>query len=155
MRFSISAVAVAATFAFVNAQDLSGIPTCALTCFAAAVPPSGCSLTDTKCQCTTGKDKIQSSIETCAPQRCSVEDAAKIAPAVQAICERAGISVSVPTTLPSGFATASGSRNGTSGITGSQTQTGSGTPQQTGNAAGINGVSVGIMAAGMAAVFGL
>jgi hypothetical protein len=72
MRFSI--LAVTAAIAVASAQDLSGIPTCALTCFAVAVPESGCSLTDSECQCTTGREKIESSITKCVPAKCSADD---------------------------------------------------------------------------------
>jgi hypothetical protein len=45
-----------------------------LPCFATAVQGSGCSLADTKCQCTTGLQTIQSSLLQCAPARCSADD---------------------------------------------------------------------------------
>jgi hypothetical protein len=73
MRFSTSAI-VACAFAFVAAQDLSNIPSCALPCFATAIQQSGCSLSDTKCQCTTGAQKITDSLTSCAPARCQGDD---------------------------------------------------------------------------------
>merc|ERR1712070_369313 len=78
----------------VAAQDLSSIPTCAIPCFAAAVAGSGCGLSDTVCQCTTGNEKITQSITECAPDRCSADDLAKIAPAAAGLCAAAGVSIS-------------------------------------------------------------
>ncbi|PVI06052.1 hypothetical protein DM02DRAFT_623370 [Periconia macrospinosa] len=153
MRFSLSAVAFAASLAFVNAQDLSGIPSCALTCFAAAVPASGCSLTDTKCQCTTGRDKVQGSLTQCVPERCSADDQTKVASAVVGICERAGVTVSnLPTAAPTA---ASGNTTGLTGSRTSSTPSATRPAQQTGNVAAVNVMNVGVLAAGMAAVFAL
>ena len=45
-----------------------------LPCFASAVQGSGCGLSDTKCQCTTGNAKITESVTACAPSKCSAED---------------------------------------------------------------------------------
>ncbi|KAF1953572.1 hypothetical protein CC80DRAFT_551218 [Byssothecium circinans] len=152
MRFSLSALAFAASLVFVNAQDLAGIPTCALSCFATAVPASGCSLSDTACQCTTGSSSIQNSLTSCVPGKCSTDDIAKIAPAVADICKRAGVTVSnLPTAAPSG--TQNGTAASTSGISGSRTS--SGVTQQTSNAATVNGVGMGAAALGVAAMFGL
>lgn len=78
MRFSI--LALGAVCAVASAQSLGDIPQCALACFAAAVPASGCSLTDQKCQCTTGKSKIEDSITQCVPGKCSAEDIASMSP---------------------------------------------------------------------------
>ncbi|KAF2644782.1 hypothetical protein P280DRAFT_179871 [Massarina eburnea CBS 473.64] len=151
MRF-FSTIALAASVAFVSAQDLSGLPTCALTCFATAVPAAGCSLADTKCQCTTGKDSITNSITSCVPGKCSSSDIAEIAPAVSAICQRAGITVSnLPTAVTSGSSNSTASA--TSGASGSKTS--SGAAQQTSNAAGALGIGMGAAALGFAAVFGL
>ncbi|KAF2244135.1 hypothetical protein BU26DRAFT_522841 [Trematosphaeria pertusa] len=156
MRF-FSALAFAASLAFVGAQDLQGIPDCALTCFAAAVSGSGCSLSDTKCQCTTGSDAITSSVTSCVPSKCSAEEIAKIAPAVATICAKAGVSISsLPTTVPSA---SGGSSNGsqTASTTGSQsgTATGSGSAAENTGGAMANVASVGAVALGLAAVLGL
>ena len=47
-----------------------------LACFASAVQSSGCSASDTVCQCTTGKDKITASVTPCIEKSCSADDAA-------------------------------------------------------------------------------
>ncbi|EAT90373.2 hypothetical protein SNOG_02161 [Parastagonospora nodorum SN15] len=73
MRFSTASI-FACAVAFVAAQDLSQIPSCALPCFASAVQGSGCGLSDTKCQCTTGNAKITESVTACAPSKCQADD---------------------------------------------------------------------------------
>lgn len=78
MRFSL--LALGAFCAVASAQDLSDIPSCALSCFAAAAPASGCSLTDQKCQCTTGKSAIEDSLMKCVPGKCSADEIASTSP---------------------------------------------------------------------------
>ncbi|KAF2444744.1 hypothetical protein P171DRAFT_484835 [Karstenula rhodostoma CBS 690.94] len=146
MRFSIFALAAAVTV--VSAQDLSQIPTCALSCFASAVPASGCSLTDTTCQCTTGKDSIEESLNKCVPGKCEAADIAKIAPAVSKLCASAGITLSnLPTLAPS---TASGASNTASATSGAASSASSAAAEQTG-AAVANGVGLGAVVFGLAA----
>ncbi|PSN67405.1 hypothetical protein BS50DRAFT_574104 [Corynespora cassiicola Philippines] len=150
MRFLFSAVALVVSFAAVNAQDLSGIPNCALPCFATAVPASGCSISDTECQCTTGRDSITQSITECVPGKCSSEDIASLASAVEGICQRAGVTVSdLPTSVPSGT---SGSSNASG--TARLTSTGTGSPAQSTGGAAVNAAGMGAVALGVAAVLG-
>ncbi|KAF2712401.1 hypothetical protein K504DRAFT_203742 [Pleomassaria siparia CBS 279.74] len=154
MKFSFSAIAFAASIAFVNAQDVTGIPTCALTCFATAVPAAGCSLTDTKCQCTTGKDSITASLTSCVPGKCSADDIAKINPAVEAICANAGVTLSNLPTAASSGASAASTASRTASVTGtkSSTSTSSATGAvQSSGAAVANVANVGVMAMGFAA----
>jgi hypothetical protein len=47
-----------------------------ISCLVAAVPSSGCGVTDVKCQCTTGQTKLAESLMSCIPQKCSADDAA-------------------------------------------------------------------------------
>ncbi|KAF1948006.1 hypothetical protein EJ02DRAFT_10263 [Clathrospora elynae] len=164
MRFQATVFAVAASLAMVGAQDLSGIPSCALPCFVAALPGSNCAISDTKCQCTTGREAIQNSLLTCAPQRCQGEDITKLAPAVEKLCEAVGVTISDVPTAPvsSGYAAPTGSASmsaSMSHVSGSKTAsksasaTGSGAPAQTTNAAAANVAGMGALAMGMAAVF--
>ncbi|KAF1933008.1 uncharacterized protein M421DRAFT_416610 [Didymella exigua CBS 183.55] len=97
MRFSTIA-AFATSLAVVSAQtpDLSAVPNCAVACLIAAIPGSGCGVTDVTCQCTTGQSAITSSLESCIPNACSATEAAQVAPALAGICSAAGISVAVP-----------------------------------------------------------
>ncbi|KAJ4382020.1 hypothetical protein N0V86_002346 [Didymella sp. IMI 355093] len=113
MRFSTIA-AFATSLAVVSAQtpDLSAVPNCAVSCLVAAVPDSGCSVTDVKCQCTTGQAALAKSVESCVPTKCSAEDAAKVLPALVGICQQAGISVSVPESATSAAASAASSAAG-------------------------------------------
>ncbi|KAF2006914.1 hypothetical protein P154DRAFT_517371 [Amniculicola lignicola CBS 123094] len=152
MKFSISAIVLAASLSFVGAQDLTGIPSCSLTCFAAAVSASGCSLTNTECQCTTGRETITNSITACVPSKCSAEDIAKIAPAVQKLCAAAGVTVS---NLPTAVGSATGSAA-------SRTSTPTGTAagaaassSSTGAAAPTHMAAAGAIALGFVAMLGL
>ncbi|KAF2828786.1 hypothetical protein CC86DRAFT_368923 [Ophiobolus disseminans] len=157
MRFSISAIfAFATSFALVAAQDLSGIPSCAIPCFLPAVQGSGCSLTDARCQCTTGRESITNSLFTCTPSRCSASDIANIASAVQALCANAGVTLTnIPSVVPSSLMSAA-----TSGVTGtavrSASATGSAAPAATTNAAAGNVVGYGAaVAMGLVGVLAL
>ncbi|CAN9079262.1 unnamed protein product [Alternaria alternata] len=162
MRFQATVLAVAASLAFVGAQDLSGIPQCAIPCFVAALPGSNCGVTDTKCQCTSGRSAIENSLLTCAPERCQPAEISSLAPAVSSLCGAAGVTLSdIPTAVASsGSAAATGSAS-TSQVSGSRTMSGSGSPtgsqaaEQTENAAAGKLASYGVVAMGMAAVFGL
>ncbi|KAF2633575.1 hypothetical protein BU25DRAFT_486637 [Macroventuria anomochaeta] len=100
MRFSTIAAFVT-SLAVVSAQtpDLSSVPDCAVACLVAAIPSSGCGVTDVTCQCTTGQQAITSSLESCIPTRCSADDVAKVAPALASVCSAAGFSVAVPSSL--------------------------------------------------------
>jgi len=76
----------------------------------------------------------------------------ELAPAVEAICARAGITISdVPTAAPTN-SNSSASRTGTASVTGSAT--GTAASQSTG-AAVANLADVGVIALGLVAVFGL
>ncbi|KAF2263817.1 hypothetical protein CC78DRAFT_267581 [Lojkania enalia] len=118
-------------------------------CLATANQEAGCQITDVQCQCTTGFDTILQSVMSCVPSQCSAEDTAKIAPAVEDICSRAGVTLtSLPTAAPTG--TPSGV---TDAITGTVTAASS-DPSNT-NAAGANIAGLGAVALGMAAVLAL
>ncbi|KAH7139006.1 hypothetical protein B0J11DRAFT_32726 [Dendryphion nanum] len=150
MKFSFSFFALAASVALVSAQDLTGIPSCAIACFAVAVPSSGCSLTDTTCQCTTGRDKITSSLMECVPGKCSTSEIAQLAPAVENICKKAGITISnIPTAVPTGVQSGSGTA-----ATRTPTITGA-VASQTPGAGVANVAGMGAVAMGLVAAFGL
>ncbi|KAF1355691.1 hypothetical protein EJ07DRAFT_182039 [Lizonia empirigonia] len=106
MRFSTIA-AFATSLAVVSAVDLSQVPDCAVACLVAAIPGSGCSVSDTACQCTTGQAAITSSLDSCVPTSCSTEDAAKVAPALAGICSAAGYPISVSSSAAATSAPAS------------------------------------------------
>ncbi|RMZ71737.1 proline-rich antigen [Pyrenophora seminiperda CCB06] len=156
MRFQATALAVAASMALVSAQDLSAVPQCAVPCFAEALPSSGCSVTDVKCQCTTGRQPLTDALMKCVPSKCSPQELANLTPALAGLCAQAGVTLS---NIPSGSmptATASGAMSsGHASASGSASATKSGAPQQTKNAAAGMGVEYGALALGIAAVFGL
>ncbi|OSS53524.1 hypothetical protein B5807_00558 [Epicoccum nigrum] len=171
MRFSTIA-AFATSLAVVSAQtpDLSSVPNCAISCLVAAVPSSGCGVTDVKCQCTTGQTKLAESLMSCIPQKCSADDAAKVTPALAGICNSAGYPVSIPASAAA-TAAASSAASAASGAassvassiaskvasaTGSAASkaasaTSSGPAESTGgavaNAAGLGAVALGMFAA--------
>merc|ERR1712029_500547 len=159
MRFSTIA-AFATSLAVVSAQtpDLSSVPNCAISCLVAAVPDSGCGVTDVKCQCTTGQAALTKSLMSCIPQKCSADDAAKVTPALAGICTSAGYPVSIPASAASGAASsvASSLASKVSSATGSAASkvasaTSTGPAQSTGgaaaNAAGLGAVALGMFAA--------
>merc|ERR1712137_736083 len=141
MRFQATVLAVAASLAFVGAQDLSGIPQCAIPCFVAALPSSNCGVTDTNCQCTSGRSAIENSLLTCAPERCEQSEISSLAPAVSSLCAAAGVTLSdIPTAVPSSGASMTGSMmssmmSGSPTVSGSMSPTSSGVAEQTENAA--------------------
>ncbi|ORY17847.1 hypothetical protein BCR34DRAFT_596715 [Clohesyomyces aquaticus] len=164
MKFTSSVLALAASFAVVSAQSLGDIPSCAITCFAAAVPAAGCGLTDTKCQCTTGQQKITESVAACVPSKCSAEDQAKLIPAVEKLCAAAGVTLTnIPTaaastsgSVASSLASNAASRTASMATgTTAPSSTGTGAAQSTG-AASSNTVAIGgLFAVGLAALVGL
>ncbi|EUC50270.1 hypothetical protein COCMIDRAFT_32364 [Bipolaris oryzae ATCC 44560] len=168
MRFQATVLAVAATFAFASAQDLSAVPQCAIPCFVAALPASKCGATDIACQCTTGRQPLQESLMACVPTKCSQEDALKIIPAVSGLCASAGVSISdIPTTVGSATGSAAATPSGSpqsnaassptpSGARPTVSGTSSGSPAQSTGAASGNTAAIGAVALGLAAAaFGL
>jgi len=160
MRFSTIAAA-AASLVVVSAQtpDLSQVPSCAVPCLVAAIPESGCGVSDVKCQCTTGQAAITKSVTTCVSSKCQPEDQAKLVPILAGICESAGISVSVPASLaPSAAASgaasaassavASATSAAASKASGASSPTGSAPAESTGGAAA-NMVGLGAVALGL------
>ncbi|KAF3007444.1 hypothetical protein E8E13_003836 [Curvularia kusanoi] len=176
MRFSTIA-AFAASLAVVSAQtpDLSSVPNCAVSCLVAAVPGSGCGVTDVKCQCTTGQQALTDSLMKCIPTKCSADDAAKVPAALAGICNSAGYPVSIPasaaatgassaaasaassaasmvSSMASKASSAASSATGSaaSRASGAASATSSGPAQSTGGAAA-NAVGLGAVALGMVA----
>jgi len=140
MKLITSIVAFCAAFAAVSAQDVSDLPSCSIACFAAAVQASGCSASDTVCQCTTGKDKITASVTPCIEKSCSADDAAKVQSAGNAICASALSSAST--------GAASGVASSTATITSpASSKTGVAAAQTTNAAADVKGKMVGVGAA--------
>jgi len=164
MRFQATIVAFAASLALTGAQDLSSVPQCALPCLIQAVPSSGCTTADIKCQCTTGQAKLAESLTACIPKACSADDQAKVTPALLQICKSAGITVSVPASAASaasaaasaassaGSAVASGAASATSKTASASASGASGAPAEASKAAApANMAGLGAVALGLAA----
>ena len=69
---------------------LSVLAALQIACFATAVQSSGCSATDTVCQCTTGKDKITNSVTPCIEKSCSADDASSTCPLLLFLSQYSG-----------------------------------------------------------------
>jgi cell division septation protein DedD len=94
MKFSL-AVALAAATSYVSAQDLSSIPSCALSCLVPAVSSVGCSPTDFKCSC--GKSsQLNAAAAPCIQSACSASDQTKANTALEDICSKAGVPITLP-----------------------------------------------------------
>ncbi|KAF2019701.1 hypothetical protein BU24DRAFT_419326 [Aaosphaeria arxii CBS 175.79] len=139
MKFSLSALTFAASLAVVNAQ-IAGLPSCATSCLLSAIGSSSCDLTDRKCICTTGKDKVTESLTSCLPQSsCTQTELNTISNGVSAFCQSAGVNV---TDIPS-IALATNTASATS------------SPTSSPGAAVVNVASLGAVAMGMVAAFAL
>ncbi|KAL6250794.1 hypothetical protein RBB50_003097 [Rhinocladiella similis] len=103
MRFTIASVGLFALFNLASTQDLSNLPSCALSCATNAIGSTGCALTDAKCICTA--TNFLSGVETCIQGACSQADQqATLQFAVQ-FCAQANVTITLPTAAP---ATSSG-----------------------------------------------
>ncbi|KAH6648271.1 hypothetical protein BKA67DRAFT_574220 [Truncatella angustata] len=60
------------------------LPTCALTCLVSAIQASSCSMADTSCQCT--NQELNSLVETCVLNRCTLQEALFTKNITQTIC---------------------------------------------------------------------
>jgi len=148
MKFTITA-AVLCLSSFATAYTIADLPSCSISCFTTAISGSGCGLTDTHCQCTTGLTYITNSVGPCLLKGCSTDDAAKAVTVSQGICKQDASSSAGSTGATTGT-----SKTGTS--TATTTGTSSASAQKT-NAAGANvgGIvyaGAGFVAAGMLAL---
>ncbi|KAI9050600.1 hypothetical protein LZ554_005759 [Drepanopeziza brunnea f. sp. 'monogermtubi'] len=87
MQFSIVVMAALASLA--SAQNLEGIPTCALQCLSQAVVTGGCDAADQACQCGPAKEAIAAAATPCLLTACTdAADLAKAASVGNGICEK-------------------------------------------------------------------
>jgi len=110
MKFTSAVVLSLASYAL--AVSVADLPSCALNCFTIAVSTSTCGLTDTVCQCTTGKTAITNSATPCVAKACSAADQSKTLQVSNEICAAA----------VSGSASASGASSTASGASSSATK---------------------------------
>ncbi|KAK8062373.1 hypothetical protein PG997_014470 [Apiospora hydei] len=85
MKYAFTAVALIAA---VSAQDMSGIPACAVPCIQSAAATTSCSATDYKCICN-DVDAIQSAASSCVMDKCGATVAvSQVLPAVKDFCAK-------------------------------------------------------------------
>ncbi|KAK8029973.1 hypothetical protein PG993_011264 [Apiospora rasikravindrae] len=85
MKYAFTAVALIAA---VSAQDMSGIPSCAVPCIQSAAATTSCSATDYKCICN-DVDAIQGAASSCVMEKCGATVAvSQVLPAVKDFCAK-------------------------------------------------------------------
>ncbi|KAJ9627553.1 uncharacterized protein PV06_05893 [Exophiala oligosperma] len=95
MRFTIASVGIFALFNLASSQDLSGLPSCALSCATGAIGSTGCALTDAKCICTA--TNFLSGVETCVQGACSQADQQATLQFAVKFCAQANVTITLPT----------------------------------------------------------
>ncbi|MCJ1392700.1 hypothetical protein MMC18_005571 [Xylographa bjoerkii] len=95
MQYSKIALLAALAAPLVAAQDLSGLPSCALTPAISALGSTGCALTDVACICkNTG---FLTSLETTVEAACDAADLATALQFAKTLCLSAGVTLSIAT----------------------------------------------------------
>ncbi|KIW95762.1 uncharacterized protein Z519_02826 [Cladophialophora bantiana CBS 173.52] len=119
MRFlSLAAVGISSLLHFGVSQDLSGLPTCAVTCALNAISSTGCSATDAACVCQASS--FLTGVYSCISTACNASDIAATLQFAEQYCGSAGVSI----TLPSASATAGPTfTSGSTGATASASAT--------------------------------
>ncbi|MCJ1432441.1 hypothetical protein MMC27_001797 [Xylographa pallens] len=104
MQYSKIAFLAALAAPLVAAQDLSGLPSCALTPAINSLSSTGCALTDVACIC---NDKsFLMSLETTVEAVCDQADLTKALQFAQTLCLSAGVTLVIPTPSAQGPTTA-------------------------------------------------
>ncbi|KIW61865.1 hypothetical protein PV05_01936 [Exophiala xenobiotica] len=93
MRFTIASIGLFALYA--AAQDLSSLPSCAVSCATGAIGSTGCSLTDAHCICTASN--FLSGVETCIQGACSPADQQATLQFAVSFCASANVTITLPT----------------------------------------------------------
>ncbi|KAK7903674.1 hypothetical protein LTR67_001694 [Exophiala xenobiotica] len=93
MRFTIASIGLFALFA--AAQDLSSLPSCAVSCATNAIGSTGCALTDAHCICTAST--FLSGVESCISTACSPADQQATLQFAVSFCGSAGVTITLPT----------------------------------------------------------
>ncbi|KAJ9602542.1 hypothetical protein H2200_013085 [Cladophialophora chaetospira] len=108
MRFlTLAAVGISSLLSFAAAQDLSQLPSCAVTCALNAIGATGCQATDAKCVCSA--TSFLSSVQTCISTACNATDQAATLAFAQQYCGSAGITITLPSASASAPPAASSS----------------------------------------------
>ncbi|MCJ1318448.1 hypothetical protein MMC15_003776 [Xylographa vitiligo] len=104
MQYSKLAFLAALAAPLVAAQDLSGLPSCALTPAINSLSSTGCALTDVACIC--NDSSFLHSLETTVEAVCDQADLAKALQFAQTLCLSAGVTLVIPTPSAQGPTTA-------------------------------------------------
>ncbi|MCJ1385895.1 hypothetical protein MMC17_009019 [Xylographa soralifera] len=104
MQYSKIAFLAALAAPLVAAQDLSGLPSCALTPAINSLSSTGCALTDVACIC--NDSSFLHSLETTVEAVCDQADLAKALQFAQTLCLSAGVTLVIPTPSAQGPTTA-------------------------------------------------
>lgn len=106
MKFTLAVAA--AIIAFVQAQSISDLPSCSLSCIVTAVEGTGCGVTDYACAC--GKAaQLTASVTPCVESACDAADQAKVVSVLEGICSSVGVPITISTPATSSSAPASSS----------------------------------------------
>ncbi|KAH8759588.1 hypothetical protein BGZ57DRAFT_615147 [Hyaloscypha finlandica] len=92
MQFPTILALLAAAATSVLAQDLSGLPTCAQTCFTDNFANSACAVTDIACLC--ADTTFFNDVEICVLTACSTDDAIATLTWATTECDAAGVPLS-------------------------------------------------------------
>ncbi|KAJ2975344.1 hypothetical protein NQ176_g5573 [Zarea fungicola] len=113
------ALASLAVIGLAAAQDLSGIPTCALGCITKVIPSSACSLTDVKCFCNAEKQaQIQNLAGNCLNEACTAAELIKAENATKSICAELTSTAPATVTVTAGSSSSSSASSSSASTTG-------------------------------------
>ncbi|MCJ1292575.1 hypothetical protein MMC34_004126 [Xylographa carneopallida] len=104
MQYSKIAFLAALAAPLVAAQDLSGLPSCALTPAINSLSSTGCALTDVACIC--NDSSFLHSLQTTVEAVCDQADLAKALQFAKTLCLSAGVTLVIPTPSAQGPTTA-------------------------------------------------
>ncbi|OQV07606.1 CFEM domain-containing protein isoform 3 [Cladophialophora immunda] len=96
MRFlALAAVGLSSFLHLAASQDLSTLPTCAVSCALNAISSTGCATTDAACICQASS--FLSGVYSCISTACNATDIAATLQFAETFCGQAGVSITLPT----------------------------------------------------------
>jgi len=96
MRFlSLAAFSITSLLRLAASQDLSSLPTCAVSCAVNAIGSTGCAVTDALCICQA--TSFLSGVQTCISTACNATDQAATLQFALQFCSSAGVTITLPT----------------------------------------------------------
>ncbi|KIX95851.1 uncharacterized protein Z520_08559 [Fonsecaea multimorphosa CBS 102226] len=96
MRFlSLAAVGLSSLLHLAASQDLSSLPTCAVSCALTAISSTGCQATNATCVCEASS--FLTGVYSCIQGACNATDIAATLQFAESYCGSAGISITLPT----------------------------------------------------------